>query len=167
MLVPDRVAKLIDAAPWPPTSAPPTAVVIVTASIASCRGVTIAKNPSVDLLKLSLLLTPSSVMLMNDCGRPLIVASRLMPDVFTPGRNVTAFNALREAIGILLIWSTFRVEEIVAVCVLMISLLLATTTDSVSAPISSVAFAVAGEPSCTRTSLTTAVLNPVSVTVTV
>ena len=71
---PERVTKLMATAPWPPTSAPPAAAVTVTASIASWRGRTGAKNPSVDLLKLSLLLTPSIVMFRNDSGRPFTVA---------------------------------------------------------------------------------------------
>src|SRR6188768_3473015 len=97
--VPERVVKLIVTAPLPPMLAPATAVVTVTASTASCRGYTEAKKPSPVLLKLSWLLTPSSVMLIIDCGRPLIVESRFTPGVFTPGRNVTAFSALRDVVG--------------------------------------------------------------------
>ena len=52
-----------------------------------------AKNESVDRLKLSLLLTPSIVMLTNDSGRPLMRDSRLVVAVLTPGRNVTALSA--------------------------------------------------------------------------
>ena len=65
--------EAICTAPWPPTSAPPTAVVTVTASTASCRGVTIAKSPSVDLLKFSLLLTPSSADRDERVGQPVEV----------------------------------------------------------------------------------------------
>ena len=71
----------------------------VTASTASWRGVTEAKNPSVLRRKLSLLLTPSSVMLRKPSGSPLIVESRLVPVVLTPGRNATAFSALRVGVG--------------------------------------------------------------------
>ena len=83
----------------PPTVAPAAASVTDTASTASCRGVTDAKKPSVLRRKLSLLLTPSSVMLRNPSGRPLIVESRLAPGVLTPGRNATAFSALRVGVG--------------------------------------------------------------------
>ena len=44
--------------------------------------------------------------------------SRLTPAVFTPGRNVTAFNALREDVGMRLSWSAFNVADTVAVWVL-------------------------------------------------
>ena len=101
--VPERVTNAICTAPWPPTSAPAVAVVTVTASTASCRGVTIANRPSVDLLKFSLLLIPSRLIATNESGRPLKFESRLTPAVFTPGRNVTALMALRVASGILLI----------------------------------------------------------------
>jgi hypothetical protein len=87
-------------APLPPDWAPPTAVVTVTASTASCRGVTEAKNESDDRRKLSLLLTPSIVMLTNDSGKPLMRDSRFVVAVFTPGRNVTALSALRVGVGI-------------------------------------------------------------------
>jgi hypothetical protein len=50
--------------------------------------------------KLSLLLTPSSVMLTKLSGSPLIVESRFVPAVLTPGRNATAFSALRVGVGI-------------------------------------------------------------------
>ena len=53
-----------------------------------------AKNASVDLLKLSLLLTPSSVMLIVTPGSPLIVELRLPPPtVETPGSAVTKSSA--------------------------------------------------------------------------
>ena len=97
--VPERVTKLIVVAPWPPLSAAPPAVVTCTASIASGRGVIIAKKPSDDLLKLSLLVTPSRLMAMNDCGRPLIVDPRFVAEVLTPGRNVTALIRFRVVAG--------------------------------------------------------------------
>ena len=96
-----------------------------------------------------------------------MVASRLMPVVLTPGRNVTAFSALRVGIGILLTWSTFSVDETVAVCVFTSSLLLCTLIVSSSWPTSSTALTAVGVPGCSRTSLMTAVLKPCSETVTV
>src|SRR5690606_35042633 len=100
------------------------------ASTASCRGVTDAKNESVDRVKLSLLLTPSIVMLTNDSGSPLIRDSRLVSAVLMPGRNVTALSAFRVAVGIRFNWSAFRVEATTGVCVLISSELLATLTVS-------------------------------------
>ena len=99
-LPPDRVWNAIVTAPAPPpTCAPAAESVTDTASTASCRGVTEAKKPSVLRRKLSLLLTPSMVMLRKLSGSPLIVESRLVPVTFTPGRNATAFSALRVAVG--------------------------------------------------------------------
>ena len=54
-----------------------------------------AKNPSVVFSVLSWMLTPSSVMLMVLCGRPLTIESRVPPAVVTPGRNTTKSAALR------------------------------------------------------------------------
>ena len=100
-LPPDLVWNAIVTAPAPPpTCAPPADKVTDTASIASCRGVTEAKNPSVFRRKLSLLLTPSSVMLRKLSGRPLIVESRLVPVVLTPGRKATALSAFLVGVGI-------------------------------------------------------------------
>jgi hypothetical protein len=96
-----------------------------------------AKSPSLDLLKLSLLFTPSSVMATKESGRPLKFDSRLVVAVLTPGRNVTALMAFRVGSGILLISSTLSVDEIVAVLVLTISLPPATVTVSAKAPTSS------------------------------
>jgi hypothetical protein len=39
-------------------------------------------------------------MLRKLSGRPLIVELRLLLVVFTPGRNATAFSALRVGVGI-------------------------------------------------------------------
>ena len=97
--MPERVTNLICTAPWPALSAPCAAVVTVTSSIASSRGLTIAKNPSVVLFVLSWMFTPSSVMLMALWGRPLIVESRLPPGVDTPGMNTTKSIALRLVSG--------------------------------------------------------------------
>src|SRR5260370_41747211 len=98
----------------PPTWAPAAASVTDTASTASWRGVTEAKKLSVFLRKLSLLLTPSSVMLRKLSGRPLIVESRLTPGVLTPGRKAIAFNALRGGAGILVSWSELSAAATVA-----------------------------------------------------
>ena len=99
-LPPDRVWNAIVTAPAPPpTCAPAAERVTDTASTASWRGVTDAKKPSVLRRKLSLLLTPSIVMLRKFSGRPLIVESRLVPVTLTPGRNATAFNAFLVAVG--------------------------------------------------------------------
>ena len=90
----------------------------------------------------------------------------MTPVVFTPGRNVTAFSALRVGVGMRFSWSEFSVAETVAVCVLMSSALLLTVTLSVRAPTSSVTLMLTGEPEVTRTLSVIAVLNPWSVTVT-
>ena len=82
-MLPERVVKLMLTAPLPPVCAPCTAVVTATASTASLRGVIDAKNESDERRKLSLLLTPSSVMLTNDSGRPLMRDSRLVVAVLT------------------------------------------------------------------------------------
>src|SRR5688572_12216283 len=100
--------------------------------MASCRGVTEAKKESDDRRKLSLLLTPSSVMLMKDSGRPLIRDSRFVVAVLTPGRKVTALSALRVGVGIRFSWSELSVEDTVAVCVLTSSELLWTVIVSVN-----------------------------------
>ncbi len=152
-------------APLPPTFAPPTAVTTDTASTASCRGVTDAKNESDERRKLSLLLTPSIVIWTIDSGSPLILASRLLVVMLMPGRNVTAFNALRVGVGMRLSWSELSVEATVAVCVLINSELLRTFTVSVMAPTSSVILTVNGVPGAART-LVTAVLKPASDTAT-
>jgi hypothetical protein len=81
-------------------------------------------------VKLSWLLTPSSVMLIIDCGSPLTVDARLLVAVLTPGRNVTAFSAFRDTVGMRFSWSAFSVEVTVAVWVLINSELLVTLTCS-------------------------------------
>ena len=151
----------------PPTVAPAAASVTDTASTASWRGVTDAKKPSVLRRKLSLLLTPSSVMLRNPSGRPLIVESRFAPGVLMPGRNAMAFSALRVGVGMRVSWSELSVDATVAVSVLISSALLVTVTVSVRLPTSSVSGMFSGWPGATRTALASAVLNPVSDAVTV
>ena len=84
-------------------------------------------------LVLSWMLTPSSVMLMVPCGRPLTIESRWPPAVFVPGRNTTKSNALRLESGRL---ATSRVSSVVvtvADCVCTSSAVLCTMTCSVSA----------------------------------
>ena len=57
---------------------------------------------------------------------------------------MTAFSALRVAVGIRFSWSAFSVEAIVAVCVLMSSLLLATVIVSLIVPTSNTALTTPG-----------------------
>ena len=85
---------------------------------------TIAKKPSPPFDPLSVLswmLMPSSVMLIAERGRPLMVAWRLPFGVETPGRRLTKSIALREVIGSLRIWFVFTVCETPDVCVCTIS----------------------------------------------
>ena len=167
-LPPERVWNAIVTAPEPPpTWAPPAESVTDTASTASCRGVIEAKKLSVPRRKLSLLLTPSIEMLTNVSGRPLMVESRLAPVVLMPGRNVTAFSALRVGVGSRVNWSEFSVAATVAFWVLISSELLVTVTVSSSWPISSVSGMLIGWPGATRIALATAVLKPASVAETV
>ena len=67
------------------------------------------------------MLTPSSVMLIVPCGRPLIVESRLPPGVDTPGRKLTKSIALRLVSGSFVIWLVLIVVETVDDCVCTIS----------------------------------------------
>ncbi len=106
-------------------------------------------------------------MLRKLSGRPLIVESRLTPGVLTPGRNATAFSALRVGVGIRVSWSELSVAATVAVSVLMSSELLVTVTVSVRLPTSSVSGIVTGWPGAMRMPLATAVLKPDSEAVTV
>ena len=126
-----------------------------------------AKKPSLVLSVLSWMFTPSRVMLIAPCGRPLTVESRFPPGVETPGMKVTKSIALRLVSGSLMIWFVLIVFEIVDDCVWMISDVDETTTCSLSPPTSSTARTLAGAPDVSTTSLTTKVLNPVSATVTV
>ena len=160
------MTKLICTDPWPPTSAVDPAVVTCTASIASGRGVTLAKNPSLDLLKLSLFVTPSKLMAMNDSGSPFTVELRLVVAVLTPGRNVTALIRLRVATGIRLSESAVSVDEMTFDCVLTISELETTFTTSVSSPTWRIALISAVVPIASRVSVAN-VLNPDSETLTV
>ena len=138
----------------------------VTSSTASSRGLTIEKKPSLVFSVLSWMFTPSSVMLIDPCGRPLIVEFRLPDGVDTPGMNVTKSIALRLVSGSLTIWFVLIVLEMVDDCVWTISEVDETTTCSLRPPTSSRAFTLAGAPVVRTTLLATNVLNPCSVTVT-
>ena len=139
--------------PLPPVFAWPAPSTTDTASTASCRGVTDAKNESEVRRKLSLLLTPSIVIWINDSGSPLIVEFRFVPGVLMPGRNVTAFSAFRVGVGMRFNWSEFRVAATVAVCVFTSSELLATVIVSEIEPTSSTALIEAGVFGSSRTSV--------------
>jgi len=82
--------------------------------MASNRGLTRAKKPSVVFSQLSCALTPSIVMLIALCGRPLTVESRLPVGVFTPGREVMNSSALRLPVGSFMISLVSIVEETAA-----------------------------------------------------
>ena len=79
LFVPERVTNRICTAPWPVVAWSVAAVLTVTSSTESIRGLTRAKNPSVVFRWLSCALMPSMVMLIALCGRPLTVESRLPP----------------------------------------------------------------------------------------
>ena len=142
------------------------AVVTCTASIASGRGVTLAKNPSLDLLKLSLFDTPSRLIAIMDSGSPFTVELRLVVAVLTPGRNVTALIRLRVATGIRFSESAVSVDEMTFDCVLTISELETTFTTSVSSPTWRIALISAVVPMASRVSVAN-VLKPDSDTLTV
>ena len=50
------------------------------------------------------MLTPSSVMAIELCGRPFTIESRLPLAVWTPGRKVTNSSVLRDPTGRFAIW---------------------------------------------------------------
>ena len=95
----------------------------MTSSTASRRGLTIANMPSLVLFVLSWMLTPSSVMLIELCGSPLICELRTSPPcgVWTPGRNWMKLSVLRLVSGSVVIAFVFSVVETAAVCVWTIS----------------------------------------------
>ena len=144
----------------PVPSEPCAALLNVTSSMASRRGPTMAKKPSVVLLVLSWMFTPSSVMLMVLCGRPLTIESRLPPGVCTPVRKVMKSAALRLDSGRLVICRVSREVVTVAVLVLTSSAFDRTTTCSSSPPTSSLARKLAGTPAFSTTLFRTTVLNP-------
>ena len=113
------------------------------------------------------MLTPSSVIEIELCGRPLTIESRLPPGVWTPGRKVTNSSVLRDVTGRLAIWFVVTVEAAADDCVWITALAPSTTTVSVRPPTSRIALTLAGVLTVTSTSLSTAVLKPCSATVTV
>ena len=151
----------------PVLSAPDATVENVISSMASSRGPTTAKKPSVVLFVLSWMLTPSSVMLIVLCGRPLTIESRDPDAVCTPGRKATKSNALRLESGRFVTWRVSSVVEIDAVCVWISAAFDCTMTCSDRPPTSSTARTLAGTPALTMTLFSTTVLNPCSDTVTV
>ena len=106
------------------------------------------------------MLTPSSVMLIALCGRPLTVEFRTELAVCTPGKNCVKSSALRDPTGRLVIDFVLTVVDTAADCVCTISVACATVTESLTPPTSSVARTVAGTPADTMTSLRIACLNP-------
>jgi hypothetical protein len=72
----------------------------VISSTESISGRMYMKKPSPARLLLSWTLTPSSVMLIEPVGRPLIVVPRLLlPVVIAPGSAVTKSSAVRVTSG--------------------------------------------------------------------
>ena len=116
--------------------------------------------PSVVFSVLSWMFTPSSVIAIELCGRPLIVEFRTELAVCTPGRNCAKSRALRLPTGRLVIDLVLIVVDEAADCVCTISVAPVTTTVSVTPPTSSVARTVPGTPAVTMTPFSTAVLNP-------
>ena len=111
---------------------------------------------------------PSSVMLTALCGRPFTVAPRVLPPVrATPGSWFTKSNAPRPGSGRLVICFTLIVDATAADCVWTSCVAASTMTVSSSLPISRIALTEAGALAPTMTSFRTAVLNPISATVTV
>ena len=71
----------------------------VISSIASMRGPTMAKKPSVLFSVLSWMFTPSSVMLIALCGMPFTLELRVVSGEETPGMNAMNCDASRLASG--------------------------------------------------------------------
>src|ERR1051326_941771 len=110
---------------------------------------------------------PSSVMLIALFGRPLTVELRAVPDVLKPGSEVSESSAFRLVSGRLVICAAVRFVAIDGGCVGTTSALSpVTVTFSSSAPTDSTTFTVAGIAAFSVTSLSVAVLNPMSDTVT-
>src|ERR1051326_701704 len=110
---------------------------------------------------------PSSVMLTALCGRPLILASRMLPSaVVTPGRKPTRSNAARPCVGRLTICCWVMVVETLVCVVFRISLAASTTTVSATPPGVRVGLIFVGTPAFSRTSSRSAVENPFMETVT-
>ena len=162
---PERVVNAICTEPAPAPT-PGTAPVTVISSTASIRGVTIEKNPSVEV-RVWPVPMPSIVMLTVLFGRPLIRAARGPPVVETPGSMATAYSALRETSGSSVSCSVVSVDDTAVDWVWTSSELALTSTVSVRAPISSLAVISPGRAESRRRSLATNVLKPVNDTVTV
>jgi hypothetical protein len=166
LFVPWRVTNLIWTAPDPVESAPAVAVDTVTSSIASSLGLMSENNPSVDLLLLSCVFTPSSVMLTAARGRPLTVELRFVDAVSTPGSIVTALIASRLTSGRFEIWFASIVVAITDDCVWTIAAPAVTVTTSSTPPTSSVALTVDCVETFSTTFGMTLFLNPSKVVVT-
>ena len=114
------------------------------------------------------MLMPSSVMLIELRGRPLTDELRAVPEVLKPGSDVSESSALRLLSGRLVICVPVRLVAIAGDCVCTTSALSPTTvTFSSRAPTWSATFTVAGTAALSVTEFSIAVLNPISVTVTV
>ena len=113
------------------------------------------------------MLIPSSVMLIELLGRPLIVESRAVPDVLNPGNDVKESMALRLVRGRLMIWVADMVVATDGVWVWTTRPLSPTTvTFSSIAPTDSTTFTLAGTAALSVTVLRVTVLNPINETVT-
>src|SRR6266516_384975 len=113
------------------------------------------------------MLMPSSVMLIELRGRPLTEELRAVPDVLNPGSDVSESSALRLVSGRLVICVPVRLVAIDGDCVCTTSALSPTTvTFSSTAPTESVTLTFPGTAACRVTELRTAVLKPISDTVT-
>src|SRR5262252_8467433 len=153
-------------APSPPLSAPGVAVEIVTSSTASALGCTTAKKPSELFNRLSWMLKPLSVRLIEPLGNPLMDEVRGVPGVVTPGCVRTSCMASRATKGSSLICRPVMVVATLAVCVCKTSPPPCTMTDSLGAPTSSVTLTVAGVAARICTLGTTLFLKPGASTVT-
>src|SRR5438876_2665111 len=110
---------------------------------------------------------PSSVMLIALFGSPLTVELRAVPEVLKPASDVNESSALRLLSGRLTICKAVRLVAIDGVCVWTTSALSpVTVTFSSSVPTASVTLTLAGIAAFKVTSFNTAVLNPMSATVT-
>src|SRR5258708_18976279 len=113
------------------------------------------------------MLMPSSVMFMELRGRPLTEELRAVPDVLNPGSEVNESSALRLVNGRLVIWVPVKFVAMDGDRVCTTRALSPTTvTFSSTAPTESVTLTLAGTAACSVTELSTAVLNPISETVT-
>ncbi len=113
------------------------------------------------------MLIPSSVMLIELFGRPLIVESRAVPEVLNPGSDVSESIALRLVSGRLMICVADIVVATEGVWVCTTRPLSPTTvTFSSIAPTDITTFTLAGTAAFSVTVLSVTVLKPCSDTVT-